>query len=133
MNIASDIQRLLGALRQAEAGASPTRAALATIVRTHGSTYRKPGASMLVLETGEVVCALAGGCPQRDIVERARAVIADSRARIASYNRESGLDVLIEMGCGGELEVLIESLAQTRDAQFLFALGECQERRVEAW
>ena len=65
---------------------------------------------MLVHADGSVVCELCGGCPQRDIVMRAREVAANGVPRLVNYNPDSGLDVLIEMGCGGELEVLLEVL-----------------------
>ena len=77
-------------------------AALATLTRTHGSAFRHTGTRMLVHANGRAVCELSGGCPQRDIVTRARAVIADGKPLRVAYNAESGLDVLMEMGCGGE-------------------------------
>lgn len=133
MNIASDLRRIaqrVGAL--ADAGFAE-RAALATITRTRGSTYRKAGASMLICENGEIVCALAGGCPQRDIVQRAGTALAEDRPDLARYNNESGLDVLMEMGCGGELDILIEPIANARDAAFVQAVSASQQRRSEAF
>ncbi|GGA01977.1 xanthine dehydrogenase [Dyella caseinilytica] len=84
---------------------------------------------MLVLGDGRVVCELSGGCPQRDIVARALEVIADGEPRLVSYNAESALDVLIEMGCGGELEVLIEPLLTTHDTDFIDTLSRNLDER----
>ena len=108
-------------------------AALATITRTRGSTFRHAGARMLAFADGEVVCALSGGCPQRDIVERARSAIAGGRVQIARYGRDEALDVLIEMGCGGELEVLIEPLHSREHTGFVHALAQAQEQRCSGW
>lgn len=109
---------------------SAPAAALATLVRTRGSTFRRAGTRMLVHADGRVVCALSGGCPQRDIVERACAVIRDGMPLRVAYNAESGLDVLMEMGCGGELEVLIEPVERTRAMRWLAPLDAClRERR----
>ncbi|UPG93394.1 XdhC family protein [Luteibacter aegosomatissinici] len=87
------------------------RAALVTIVHTSGSTFRRVGAAMLVRADGSIVNPLAGGCPQRAIVERSLQVMASGELAYAAYNAEQGLDVLLEAGCGGELEVAIEPLA----------------------
>jgi len=132
MNSANEFGRLYDRVCTLEGAGFAHPAALATITRTTGSTFRHAGASMLVLGDGEVVCELSGGCPQRDIVERTRRVLASNAPELASYNRHSGLDVLIEMGCGGELEVLIEPLASRSDVQFLHALAQLQASREEA-
>lgn len=84
---------------------------------------------MLVLGNGQVVCELSGGCPQRDIVARALEVIGSGEPKLVSYNAESGLDVLIEMGCGGELEVLIEPLLAIHDMDFIDRLAHCLDER----
>src|SRR5437868_1969055 len=112
MNSASEFQRLLAGVREIEAENFAQRAALATIVRTHGSTFRRAGASMLVRED-RVVCSLSGGCPENDIIARAKKVIASNAADIARYNDESAGDVLFEAGCGGELDGMIEPLTQS--------------------
>jgi xanthine/CO dehydrogenase XdhC/CoxF family maturation factor len=112
--------------------ADGTRAALATLVRTRGSTFRHAGTRMLIHPDGRIVCALSGGCPQRDIVGRARAVIRDGRPTRVGYNAESGLDVLMEMGCGGELEVLIEPIERAHAMTWLARLDACLRQRRPA-
>ena len=130
MNSAHELSILIAALRDLHRDAAP-KAALATLTRTRGSTFRRPGTRMLVLGDGRVVCELSGGCPQRDIVARALEVIESGEPRLVRYNAESGLDVLIEMGCGGELEVLIEPLLAIHDTDFIDTLARClYERRT---
>lgn len=113
-------------------GANSEPVAMATLTRTHGSTFRRPGARMLVHVDGSVVCELSGGCPQRDIVSRAQQVIASGMPQLVNYNADSGLDVLMEMGCGGELEVLLEPLQPAEASQFADALIQCREQRQMA-
>ena len=48
---------------------------LATLVATAGSTYRKPGARMLITSDGHTVGSLSGGCLEEEVVERARTVL----------------------------------------------------------
>jgi len=131
MNSAQELATLISALRTLAHDAQP-KAALATLVRTRGSTFRRAGTRMLVLANGNVVCELSGGCPQRDIVQRALEVMASGAPRLVSYNAESGLDVLMEMGCGGELEVLLEPLIAPKAMEFVDALARCLEQRTSA-
>src|SRR4051812_16923058 len=86
-------------------GENPTRPwALATLVETQGSTYRKPGARMLVDFDGGTLGVLSGGCLEEEIGRRGKKVI------------ENGLPVLLEFdtrrlyGCHGQLKVLLELL-----------------------
>lgn len=130
MNSAAEFARLYAAARALEAGGFRRPAAFATILRTRGSTYRHAGASMLVRSGGSVVCPLAGGCPQHDLVLRARRVMRDDRAQLAAYSGETGLDLLIEAGCGGELEVLLEPLSRPGDLAFLDAMARLHRQRA---
>jgi len=104
-------------------------AALATLVRTRGPTFRRPGARMLVHGDGRILRGLSGGCPEADIAERARAVIAEGHAKLLRYDRENGYDALLELGCGGELEVLLEPLATPADLAFADAAARCLRAR----
>lgn len=125
---AYELCTLIDAWRAASRGGHPV--ALATITAARGATFRRAGARMLVHADGHVVCELSGGCPQRDIVQRALRAIASGRPELARYNAGSGLDVLMEMGCGGELDVLIEPLADAWVGAFFDALaGNFESRR----
>ena len=130
MNTPQEFGSLLAGLRSlADSGFAAGGGALATLTRTSGSTFRRAGARMLVCGDGTVVRGLSGGCPEADIIGRAREVIAEGTARIVRYDRESGLDALLELGCGGELEVLIEPLTKARDLDFIDAAADCLAAR----
>ena len=129
MNSPEELQALIDALRQLQREGYAGGAALATITYTRGSTFRRAGTSMLIRGDGSIVCELAGGCPQRDIVFRANEVIASGAAQLVHYNRDTNYDVLIEMGCGGELDVLIEPVLGDGDIAYLDALEHCLDTR----
>ncbi|MEW5836127.1 MAG: XdhC family protein [Pseudomonadota bacterium] len=131
MNSPHELALLIDALCTLHGEPQP-RAALATLTRTRGSTFRRPGTHMLVHEDGRVVCELSGGCPQRDIERQALEAIARGQPRRIRYNSESGLDVLIEMGCGGELEVLVEPLPSPGAIDFAGELARCLASRESA-
>ncbi|MBV8157925.1 MAG: XdhC family protein, partial [Dyella sp.] len=129
MNVAQEFDPLYRATRALPLASGAVVAALATITQTHGSTFRRAGASMLVLRDGRLVCELSGGCPQRDIVWRAQQVMESGRPQLVSYGRDANYDVMLETGCGGELEVLIEPLRDVADLQFLDAIAQLRALR----
>ena len=65
---------LEGYLRHPERGLSRRRGekfALATLVRAQGSSYRRPGACMLICEDGKTVGSLSAGCLEQEVASRA--------------------------------------------------------------
>ena len=129
MNACDELMPLLDALLGV--GAGDRRAALITLTRTRGPTFRDVGTRMLVFEDGETVCELSGGCPQRDLIAHAMQAMDQGTTRRVRYDTESGLDVLMEMGCGGELDALVEPLDASSDLDYVVALATCLERRRE--
>ena len=82
---------------------------LATVIRTAGSTYAKPGAQMLIARNGEYSGLLSGGCLEGDLREHARTVIESGAARIVSYDLRSKDDMLFGLGagCEGAMDILL--------------------------
>lgn len=130
MNTPQEFAPLLTGLRRLADRHFTGGAAMVTLTRTRGSTFRRPGARMLVGGDGHVVRGLSGGCPEQDIVARAQRVIAEGRPEIVRYNADYGLDALIEMGCGGELEVLIEPIEDSDDLGFVDTVERCLSTRT---
>jgi len=88
--------------RVAENPAQPW--ALATLVQTEGSTYRKPGARCLIGFDGSALGVLSGGCLEEEIGRRGRDVIANGSPIVLSF------DTRRLYGCDGRLKILIEPL-----------------------
>ena len=82
---------------------------LATVIRTGGSTYAKPGAQMLIARNGEYAGLLSGGCLEGDLREHARTVLESGAARIVSYDLRSKDDQLFGLGagCEGAMDILL--------------------------
>jgi xanthine/CO dehydrogenase XdhC/CoxF family maturation factor len=91
------------------------RAALATVVRVRGSSYRSPGARMLITEDGKWVGSISGGCLEGDALRKARKVMTDKVAMTVTYDttEESNQNLGIGLGCNGVIDVLIEPLDPT--------------------
>jgi xanthine dehydrogenase accessory factor len=85
-------------------------AVLATAVATAGSTYRKPGARMLILADGSHVGLLSGGCLEADLRLHADEVRDSGRARAVEYDMRGPDDRLfgIGAGCEGAMRILLE-------------------------
>lgn len=86
------------------------RMALATIVAVRGSTYRRPGARLLVPEDGAPIGNLSGGCLEGDVADAARLVMREGTARLASWDLTADDDAVwgLGLGCNGAIEVFIE-------------------------
>jgi xanthine dehydrogenase accessory factor len=94
------------------------RAALATVVSVAGSAYRRPGARMIVTETGTTVGSISGGCLEADVVERAKSVIALGVPTVVEYDTRGREDIVwgLGLGCNGVVRILIEGLAASGHA-----------------
>src|SRR6202012_1493456 len=86
------------------------RRVLATVVATAGSTYRKPGARMLLMEDGSYIGLLSGGCLEADLQIHAREVLRSGAARAFEYDTRGPDDTLfgVGAGCEGTMRVLLE-------------------------
>lgn len=85
--------------------------ALGVLVDTLGSTYRKPGALILVAGNGDYAGLISGGCLEGDLREHARAVIDGGAARTVRYDLRTADDLLwgLGLGCEGAMEILLLS------------------------
>jgi xanthine dehydrogenase accessory factor len=83
---------------------------LATVVATAGSTYRKPGARMLIMPDGRYFGLLSGGCLEADLAIHARQVEDSGMPRAVEYDMRGPDDILfgIGAGCEGAMRVLLE-------------------------
>jgi xanthine dehydrogenase accessory factor len=92
------------------APATRTARILATVVATAGSTYRKPGARMLIMADGSYLGLLSGGCLEADLKLHAQDVLDSGVARAVEYDMRGPDDILfgIGAGCEGAMRVLLE-------------------------
>ena len=85
-------------------------AALATVVGVTGSSYRREGAKMLVLNDGGLIGAISGGCLEADVREVGLELIETGRPRLLRYDNTSDDDTVwgLGLGCNGVVEVFVE-------------------------
>lgn len=90
------------------------RCALATVVSVEGSSYRRPGARMLVCEEGTSTGTISAGCLESDVIEHAKRVIRTGEAKLVEYDNTSTSEEMawgLGLGCNGIVRVLVEPLA----------------------
>jgi xanthine dehydrogenase accessory factor len=110
MSEISDVLGAIGALH-----ARGERMALATIVSVRGSTYRRPGARLLVPEHGAPVGNVSGGCLEGDVERIGREVMASGTPRLELFDLTAdGEEVWgYGLGCNGAMELFIEPAEHT--------------------
>jgi xanthine dehydrogenase accessory factor len=107
---------------------------LATVVATAGSTYRKPGARMLLLADGSYFGLLSGGCLESDLQIHAQQVMESGRPRAVEYDMRGPDDILfgIGAGCEGAMRVLLEPANPGSPAAASLAVAGCITQAGEA-
>jgi xanthine dehydrogenase accessory factor len=88
--------------------------ALATLVRAEGSSYRRPGARMLICQDGSTVGSLSAGCIEEEVALCAREVLRNGVSTIISF------DTRRRFGCNGRIDIFIERISEN----FLVDLAE---------
>jgi xanthine dehydrogenase accessory factor len=91
---------------------SRKQSVLATIVHLDGSSYRRPGARMLVLEDGQMIGAISGGCLEGDALKKALLTFTEKKSRLITYDTsdEDDSSIGVQLGCEGVIQVLFEYL-----------------------
>jgi len=90
--------------------------ALATVVHVDGSSYRRPGARMLVTDDGQLTGAISGGCLEGDALRKALYVMNQQKAMLVTYDTMDDDDAKlgIGLGCNGIIQILIEPVDSKR-------------------
>lgn len=86
--------------------------ALCTVVHLEGSSYRRPGARMLVTDEGEATGAISGGCLEGDALRKALTAMAQGRPNLVTYDTtdEDDTSIGVQLGCAGVIQVLFEPI-----------------------
>ncbi|MEQ8582529.1 MAG: XdhC family protein [Marinoscillum sp.] len=100
---------------------SARKVVLATVVRVSGSSYRNPGARMLILDNGQWVGSISGGCLEGDAMRKARQVMRSQQPMLVTYDTmdDDHNELRIGLGCNGVVDVLLEPVAGTGELDAL--------------
>jgi xanthine/CO dehydrogenase XdhC/CoxF family maturation factor len=80
--------------------------ALATLVRAQGSSYRRPGARMLICADGVTAGSLSGGCLEEEVARRAAEVMREGTPLLMNF------DTRLRFGCNGSIDIFVEAIRE---------------------
>jgi xanthine dehydrogenase accessory factor len=103
-----EITEIINAFDKAQSEGRQT--ALVTLVHVEGSSYRRPGARMLVTDIGELTGAISGGCLEGDALNKALQSIYKQKNMLVTYDTTDEDDAVLGLGlgCNGIIQVLIQ-------------------------
>jgi len=127
-----EINDIVKAYREAKADGLKT--ALATVVKVEGSSYRQPGARMLVTEDGKLTGAISGGCLEGDALKRAVLAIHQKSNKLITYDTSNPDDVEfgVQLGCNGIVHILFEYIDENACQNPISLLEKISENRGES-
>jgi xanthine dehydrogenase accessory factor len=105
-----EIKDILQAFKVAKEESRQT--ALATVVHVEGSSYRRPGARMLVEDNGRMTGAISGGCLEGDALRKALFAIHQGQNKLVTYDtlHEDDIEFGVQLGCNGIVHILFEPI-----------------------
>ena len=127
-----EINDIVKAYREAKGNGLKT--ALATVVKVEGSSYRQPGARMLVTEDGQLTGAISGGCLEGDALKKAVLAIHQKNNKLITYDTSNPDDVEfgVQLGCNGIVHILFEYIDENAAQNPISLLEKTTEGRNEA-
>lgn len=84
--------------------------AVATVIKTAGSTPRPLGSKMAISDTGAMVGSVSGGCIEGAVFEEAQSVLEGGGPKLLKYGITDEQAWTVGLSCGGEIEVIVERL-----------------------
>ena len=105
--------------------------ALASVVLLNGSSYRRPGARMIVNSDGKLTGAISGGCLEGDALRKALMVINQQKSKLVTYDTtdEDDATIGVQLGCEGIIQVLFEPILFNSTNHPIELLKKSQSKR----
>jgi xanthine dehydrogenase accessory factor len=122
----SELKEIIGRAAALRAAGEP--GLLATLMSVRGSSYRRPGARLLISGQGVAAGAVSGGCLERDLARRGWWETAGGGPALVTYDStddEEELGNRIGLGCNGAVDILIERLHSGGAAGALTFIAHC--------
>ena len=86
------------------------KVALATVVKTWGSSPRPAGSQIAVDETGAFVGSVSGGCIEGAVVTEALDVMKSGKPKVLEYGVTDERAWEVGLACGGKVKLFVEEL-----------------------
>ena len=104
--------------------------ALATVVSVRGSSYRRPGARLLVPEDGPPIGLISGGCLEEEAARLAREAMDADAPMLVTIDHSAEGDELwgMGLGCRGVIDLLAEPPAMAAETLEALAAARSEGR-----
>lgn len=121
----NELDEILAAAARAAERGEPV--ALATVVSVKGSSYRRPGARLLVPAEGPPIGLISGGCLEEEAARLAREAIRTDTSLLVTIDHAAEGDELwgMGLGCRGVIDLLAEPPSMAVDT-----IGALREARA---
>ena len=86
------------------------KVAIATVMKTWGSSPRPIGSQLIVKDNGEILGSVSGGCVEGAVVTEALLSIKDGQCRILDYGVTDENAFSVGLACGGKIKILVEPI-----------------------
>ncbi|GAB4182853.1 MAG: XdhC family protein [Rhodocyclaceae bacterium] len=94
--------------------------ALATVVRTWGSSPRAAGSHLAATESGGFAGSVSGGCIEGEVVREACEAIRSGRPRLLEFGVSDERAWEAGLSCGGRLQVYVERIERSGEGAAAF-------------
>ncbi len=123
--MAKEICDIIAAYHEAQLHGRQT--ALATVVHVEGSSYRRPGARMLIDSDGKITGAISGGCLEGDALRKALLAMSQGEKKLVTYDtlHEDDVKFGVQLGCNGIVHILFEPINAGDPANPIALLQNC--------
>lgn len=127
-----EVRDIIASYKEAQQQGRQT--ALATVVHVEGSSYRRPGARMLIEDNGKMTGAISGGCLEGDALRKALLAINQKQNKLVTYNTldEDDVQFGVQLGCNGIVHILFEPVDHNQPNNPIALLEKCMQQRKNA-
>jgi xanthine dehydrogenase accessory factor len=87
------------------------RVALATVVKTWGSSPRPVGSQLAADDAGTFVGSVSGGCVESAVISEAQAILKGAPAKLLGFGVSDEQAWEVGLACGGKVEIFVQSIA----------------------
>jgi xanthine dehydrogenase accessory factor len=132
LNAMKEITKIIATYDQLDF--TKVEAALATVIRVEGSSYRREGARMLITNDGQWTGGISGGCLEGDALHKAQQVIFQQKPKVVTYDttQDDPFQIGVGLGCRGIIGVLIEPIAPENRENPIELLKICAQQETAA-
>ncbi|MBT2491650.1 XdhC family protein [Streptomyces sp. ISL-96] len=106
--------------------------AVATVVATHGSSPRQPGAALAVDSDGTAIGSVSGGCVEGAVYELCQQALQDGETVLESFGYSDEDAFAVGLTCGGVIDILVTPVRADSPGGEVFAAALATAARGDA-